>query len=149
MVTSKPLSVPAGAPGVDREHQHLVAEPVGDLGDQLGPPDRRGVHRDLVRAGPQQPVDVLHGADPAADGQRDEHLLRRPRDDLQRGGPALVRGRDVEEGQLVGALGVVHLGELDRVAGVAQLLEVDALDDPAGVDVEAGDDPDREGHRRS
>ena len=45
--------------GVDREHQHLVAEPVGDLGDQLGPVDRGGVDRDLVGAGAQQPVDVL------------------------------------------------------------------------------------------
>ena len=34
--------------------------------------------------------------------------------------------------------------QLDRVAGVAQLLEVDALDHPAGVDVEARDDPDGE-----
>ena len=48
-----------GPAGVDRQHQHLVAEPVGDLGDQLGPVDRGGVDRDLVGAGAQQPVDVL------------------------------------------------------------------------------------------
>ena len=59
VVTSKPESVPGGPAGVDREHQHLVAEPVGDLGDQLGPVDRGGVDRDLVGAGAQQPVDVL------------------------------------------------------------------------------------------
>ena len=51
------------------------------------------------------------------------------------------RRGDVEEDQLVGALGVVAGGQLDRVAGVAQVDEVDALHDPAGVDVEAGDDP--------
>ena len=57
-------------------------------------------------------------------------------------GLALVGRRgDVEEDQLVGALGVVAGGQLDRVAGVAQVDEVDALDHPAGVDVEAGDDP--------
>ena len=55
-------------------------------------------------------------------------------------------GGDVEEGQLVGALGVVHPGQLDRVAGVAQLLEVDALDHAPGVDVEARDDADGEAH---
>ena len=38
------------------------------------------------------------------------------------------------------------LGQLDRVAGVAELLEVDALDHPAGVDVEARDDADGEAH---
>ena len=54
---------------------------------------------------------------------------------------APVAGRgDVEEGQLVGALLVVAGGDLDRIAGVAQLDEVDALDDAAGGDVEAGDD---------
>ena len=64
--------------------------------------------------------------------------------DLHRGRAALVGGGDVEEGQLVGALGVVGAGQLDRVAGVAELLEVDPLDHPAGVDVEAGDDADGE-----
>ena len=48
-----------------------------------------------------------------------------------------VMSRKIE---LVGALGVVALGQLDRVAGVAQVEEVGALDDAAGVDVEAGDD---------
>ena len=33
-----------------------------------------------------------------------------------------------------------RLGQLDRVAGVAKADEVGALDDPASVDVEAGDD---------
>jgi hypothetical protein len=50
------------------------------------------------------------------------------------------RGGDVEEGQLVGALAVVAAGDLDRIAGVAQLHEVDALDDAAGGHVQAGND---------
>ncbi len=53
---------------------------------------------------------------------------------------ALVRGRDVEEDELVGPLGVVAGSELDRIARVAQADEVRALDDAPGVDVEAGDD---------
>ena len=55
-------------------------------------------------------------------------------------------GGDVEEGQLVGALGVVDAGHLDRVAGVAQVGEVDALDHPPGVHVQARDHPYRDGH---
>ncbi len=51
-----------------------------------------------------------------------------------------MRGGDVEEGELVGPLGVVARGDLDRIAGVAQPDEVDALDDAAVLDVEAGDD---------
>ena len=52
----------------------------------------------------------------------------------------LVRGGDVEEHDLVGALAVVVRGELDGVAGVADVDEFDALDDAARVDVQAGDD---------
>ena len=52
----------------------------------------------------------------------------------------LVRRGDVEEDELVGALGVVALGELDRVARVADVDEVRALHDAPGVDVEARDD---------
>src|SRR5204863_386300 len=52
----------------------------------------------------------------------------------------LVRGRDVEEHQLVGALGVIRQGGLDGIAGVAQVEELDALDHAAFLDVEAGND---------
>ena len=134
------------AAGVDREHEHLGAEPVGDLGDQLGAGDGGGVHADLVGAGAQQPVDVVDGANAAADGERDEDLLGGARDHVVGRGPVSAAGGDVEEDELVGALGVVAAGQLDRVAGVAQVGEVDALDHAAGVDVEAGDDADGDGH---
>ena len=55
---------------------------------------------------------------------------------------SLERG-DVEEHDLVGALGVVATGQLDRIAGVDEIDEVHALDDPTGVHVEAGDDAGR------
>ena len=80
------------------------------------------------------------------DGQRDEDLLGGAAHHVVgRLAAAAARG-DVEEHELVGALGVVEPGHLDRVAGVAQLAEVDALDDPAGVDVEAGHDTDGDAH---
>ena len=60
----------------------------------------------------------------------------------------LARRGDVEEDELVGALGVVARGQLDGVAGVAQVDEVRALDDAAGVDVQARDDA-LEVHQRS
>ena len=91
-------------------------------------------------------VDVVDGAHAAADGERDEDLLgRAPHHVVGRRAVAAARG-DVEEDQLVGALGVVGAGQLDRVAGVAQVDEVDALDHAAGVDVEARDHADGDGH---
>ena len=79
-------------------------------------------------------------ADAAADRQRDEDLVGGPRDHVDHRPPAVGAGGDVEEDQLVGALGVVEGGQLDRVAGVSQVDELDALDDPAVGDVEAGND---------
>src|SRR5690606_38054877 len=107
----------------------------------------RGVDADLVRAGPQQRVDVVGGADAAADGERDEHLLRGAAHDVEHRGPAAGRGGDVQEGKLVGPLGVVDAGHLHRVARVAQVGEVDALDHAPGVDVQARDDADGDAHQ--
>ena len=53
-----------------------------------------------------------------------------------------VRRRgDVEEDELVRAFGVVAGGQLDGIARVDQVHEVDALDDASRVDVEARDHP--------
>src|SRR3954447_6876500 len=128
------------APGIQRQHEHLVAEPVGDLRDQLRPGDGGGVDRDLVRTGPQQPIHVLGAAYPAADGERDEDALGRAADHVIGGGAVTGAGGDVEEREFVGALGVVDPGHLHRVAGVAQVDEVHALDDSPRVDVQARDD---------
>ncbi len=136
-----------GAPGVHGEHQDLTAEALGDLPDQLRPGDGRGVDPDLVGAGPQQLVDVVRGADATADRERDEDLLGGAAHHVVGRLPVAAGGGDVQKGQLVGALGVVQLRHLDGVTGVAQVLEVDALDDPSVVHVEAGDDTYGKGHR--
>ena len=52
----------------------------------------------------------------------------------------LVARGDVEEAELVGARRVIGQRAFDRIAGIAQALEIDALDDAAVLDVEAGDD---------
>ena len=113
---------------------------VGELAEQLRPGQRRGVDRDLVGAGVEHRLRVLDRADPAADRERDEDVVGGAPGELDDRLALLVRGGDVEEDELVGALGVVALGQLDRVARVAQADEVRALDDAAGVDVEARDD---------
>ena len=84
---------------------------------------------------------VLQGADAAADGERHEDLLRDAADHVEHDVAAFVAGADVEEDQLVGPLLLVAARDLDRIAGVAQVQEVDALDDAAAVDVETGNDP--------
>ena len=125
---------------VDRQHDGLRAEFVAQFGDQLGTPHGRGVDGHLVGAREQDAARIGHGADAAADGQRDEDLARgaghHVRHDLAR----VARGGDVEKDQFVGAVAVVALGQFDGVARIAQVDEVDALDHAAAGDVEAGND---------
>jgi hypothetical protein len=127
--------------GVDRDHDALGAEDPRELGDQLGPLERRRVDRDLVGARVQHGLRVLDRADPSADRERDEDVVGRAAGELDDRVAALVRGGDVEEDQLVGTLRVVALGELHRVAGVTDVDEVRALDDATVVDVQTGNDP--------
>ena len=48
----------------------------------------------------------------------------------------VARRGDIEEDQLVGALAVVAVGQLHRVARIAQVDEVHALDHAAAGDIE-------------
>src|SRR5690606_418137 len=100
----------------------------------------------LVGAGAERMADVVDDANPAADRQGNEHLAGRRLDGSQHQRPAFVTGRDVEEGDLVGAFGVIAGGDFDRIAGVPEVEELDALDDATVVDVEAGDDPAGDAH---
>ena len=128
------------APRVDRAHHALRAEALGGLADQARPRQRGGVERDLVGSREQQLAHAADAADAAADGQRDVDLLGRALDGPAEHAGILAGGRDVEPHDLVGALlGVAQCG-LDGLAAVAQVDEVDALDDAAARDVEARDD---------
>jgi hypothetical protein len=63
------------------------------------------------------------------------------RNHVQDQAPALAGGGDVEKHQLVGPGRVIGASLLDRIAGIAQGDEIDALDHPPVLHVEAGNDP--------
>ena len=85
---------------------------------------------DLVGAGVEHRLRVGDLAHAAADRERHEHLVGRAARQLDDRGALVRRRRDVEEDELVGALAVVERRQLDRVAGVADVDEARALDDP-------------------
>ena len=111
-----------------------------------GRDDGGGVDRDLVGPGEQQRARILDRAHPAADGQRHEAHFRRAPDDVEQRPAPFVAGGDVEEAQLVRPGRVIGARLLDRVAGILEIDEVDALDHAAIGDVETGDDADADGH---
>ena len=93
----------------------------------------------LSAPGREQRVGVGHAADAAADRERDRELLGDAADDADERVALLERRLHVEEDELVRAAVGVRGAELDRVADVAQPLELHALDDAAGGHVEARD----------
>ena len=109
--------------------------------------DRGRIDRSLVGAGEQQGADVLRRPNPAANRQRHEADLGGAPHDVQQDAAVLVARRDVEEAEFVRARLVVGDGAFDRVARVAQIDEIDALDDAAVLDVEAGNEARFESHR--
>src|SRR2546429_127929 len=72
-------------------------------------------------------------------GERNEHLIRDSLDHVVEETPRLDARADVEKREFVSALLVVAARDLDGIAGVAQVHEIDTFDDAAGSDVEAGD----------
>ena len=82
-------------------------------------------------------VDV---ADAAADCEWDEHLLRHTRHHVQHCAALLVGCVDVQQYQLVRACLIVAHRGFHRVARVADIHEVHALDHPTVADVQTGDD---------
>jgi hypothetical protein len=81
---------------------------------------------------------------PAADRQRHEADVSRPRHHVQQRPPPLMAGGDVQEHQLIGARRVVGARLLDWVARVAQIEEVDPLHHPPVLHVQAGDHANRQ-----
>ena len=76
--------------------------------------DGRGVHRHLVGAGAQQRVGVLQRAHAAADREGQEDRVGHAPHHVEHDRPRVRGGGDVEEHQLVGALGVVARRALHR-----------------------------------
>ena len=129
------------APSVDGDDDALAAKDVRPGVDEVGIADGRRVDRNLVGAGGEQVPNVAHRAHTAPDRQRDEDLIGRPLHDVEHRLAAIGRGGDVEEHQLIGAFAVVERGQLDGIAGIAQIDELDAFDDAAAGHIQTGNDP--------
>nr|GFB45916.1 hypothetical protein [Tanacetum cinerariifolium] len=132
--------------GINGHDDALGAESRSGFADKLGIEHGSGVDRHLIGAGIQQIADVLHRAHAATHRQRNEHLTGHALNGMQRGVAAVDTGRDVQKGNLVGALLVIATGNFHRIAGVADVLELHAFDYAAVVDVKARDDAFGEGH---
>ena len=133
---------PAGGDGlgVDGDDDALRPEAQRGFGHDVGVGDGGGVEADLVGPGQQQGAHVVVRPHAAADGQRHETRLCRAGGEVEHGAAVFLGRHDVEKAKLVRAGGIVGDGGVHRIARIAQVDEVDALDHAAIGDVEAGDD---------
>ena len=135
------------AQAVDAEHDALAAEGGGEFGDEVGAGERGGIDADLVGARGEAARGGLDVADPARDREGNVDHRRHAPHPIEVDAAAVGAGGDVVEDKLVGARVAIAQRMVDDVANVAVIAELDALDDAAVGDVEAGDDPSR-GHAR-
>ena len=133
--------------GIDRDHDALLAEFLSGLLDEFAAIDGGRVDRDLVGAGSQQRLDVFDAAHSAAYRQRHETGLRGSPHHIQHGAAVFVGCRDIEKAELIGAGSIISDRAFDGIAGIAQIDEIDALNDASVLHVEARDDA-RFKHRR-
>src|SRR5512133_2193439 len=98
------------------------------------------IDRGCVGAGLEHAADIVDGADAATYGQGHEDTFGGPSDNIDDDVAFIGRCGNVQEGQFVGTLLVIHLGNLDRITGVTQFQELHAFDNPATFDVQTGND---------
>ena len=126
--------------GVDGYHNRLAAESTRSTRDKRWVVHSRRIKRDLVGTSGNHTAHANDVTKTPADGKGDGHLARRATCEFLGCCTVIARGGDIEENNLVGTLGIVERGQLDGVAGIAQVDEVDALHNAAVFHIHAGND---------
>ncbi len=102
--------------------------------------DGGGIDADFLRTRLDHLRGIFQRANAAANGEGHENLLGDLLDHFQQDRPAFVPGGNVEKDELVGTIRFIPAGNFDRIAGIAQIDEMNALDHPAAIDVQTGND---------
>src|SRR6185369_9768913 len=125
---------------IDRDDHGLAAVSACKRGDERGVAQCRGVEADLVGPGVDRRRGIIFLANAAANRQRQKNSMCDRADGPGERLPAFKRCRDIQNDDLVDAFDVVPLRQLRGIAGMAQLLKLDALDDLTITNIHARDD---------
>lgn len=90
------------------------------LADEVGVIEGGGIDAYFIGSGAEHDSHVLEGADATTDGERHEAGIGDFFNGFDHGGSAMSTGGDVEEDHFIGALVIVSLSQLDRIADIAQ-----------------------------
>ncbi len=128
-------------PCIDGQYHALTAKLLCQFAHQPGPFKSGSVHRYLICPALQQDPHILYTPDPTAHGKRDIDMTGDPDDQFAQRLPFLIRSRDIQEYQLIGALLCIQCPQLDRITGIADILEIDPLDRASVPYIQTGYDP--------
>ena len=131
---------------IDARDYALAAEFRCDVGHHLWPLYRRAVDCDLVCARKQQGTGIFDRGDAPTHGQRHKTHLCRALDHIKQGPAPFMRRGNIKEAQLVGTCRIIGLRLFDRIASIAQIDEIDALDHAPIGDIKAWNDTNADGH---
>ena len=102
--------------------------------------DRGRVDRDFVCALAQECTEVLDGADTTSDRKWDKDRFCDAAYHIDDRIPGIGGSGDIEEDELIGTCRVIGGCDLDRISGILQIDEVDALYDPSVFYIQTGND---------
>ena len=118
----------------------MVSKTLGGFCEQVRILNGGGINGDFFGTASQELVDLVNCLDAAAYGERDEDVFGDFFDELDDCFARANGGGDVEEDQLIGAFITVSCAELDGVAGIAEIQEMDAFDNTVVFNIETRDD---------
>jgi hypothetical protein len=130
--------------GIDRHDDALRSKPPGGGTHKFRMFHRRRIDADFIGSCIQESPNIIQRSHASPDRDRHEDLFCGARDDIQDRPTILVRRRDIQKTQLIGAVPIVRRGYFNRVAGIPKIHERYAFNHPAGFDIEARDNPFRQ-----
>ena len=113
--------------GVDGDHTYLAAEVLGNLFDQFRIAQGCRVDGNLIGSGTQQAVHIFQLVDAAANCERDADIGRNLLYQFRKCLTPFVRSSYIQIYQFVCSLPAVLCTQFDRVAGIAEVYEIDSL----------------------
>jgi hypothetical protein len=127
--------------GVNGDNDTLRTESTRAFFNNLGIKNGSGIYAYFVSACLQHAPHIVDAPQAAADSQRNKYLLRATLYNINHSVPSLGRGAYIQKDQLIGTFSIVKCGQLNRVAGIAEVGKTGALDHPAFGYIETGDNP--------
>ena len=132
---------------VYRHHYALGTKTIRSRFHKLRVVDSRRVDADFISTGIEHGAYVIHGANTAANRERDKHFAGDFLHRMHRGIAPFVSGGDIEKSDFIGAIVVIALGDLHRITSIADTDKIDALNHTAIIDIEAGNNAFCECHK--